>query len=359
MAASETATAVAVPASVSASVSAPTNLPQHLNIVALETVFTGLPAITLPPPYTFSLTIYERTHPDQVGQRLKDADIAIVTTVLIQAAALDPAITPRLRMITAMVAGTDSIDLPLCRARGIRVLNAHGCNVDAVAEHAVGLYFACRRKMVPSMQQLHQNLWPERGTIIHSVLINGLAARSCRDETVAILGYGGVGQRVATLLKALGMNVIVAGRKGHDTAAESRVPFLEALKVASVVVLCCPLTDDTRNLLSTAEFAAIKEADCVVINVARGGVVDEGALLKALHSGQIGGAGVDVFAVEPAGPEVSPLLTPEVAASGLNLVVTPHTAWLGAQTKANQHRMLLENLQGFITGNMNPERIRA
>ncbi|CAK7229609.1 hypothetical protein SBRCBS47491_007307 [Sporothrix bragantina] len=344
----------------SSSTSAPgpaTGLPQHLNIVALETVFTGLPPITLPAPYTFSLTVYERTHSDQVAERLKDADIAIVTTVVITPKALESC--PRLRLITAIVAGTDSLDLPACQARGIRVLNAPGCNVDAVAEHAVGLYFATRRKMVPSMQQLHQGLWPERRTIIHSVLTNGEAPRSLREETVAIVGYGGVGKRVSTLLKALGMKVVAAGRKGESTAPEGRVPFLEALAMASVVVICCPLAPDTMNLISTAEFEAIKQADCVLINVARGGVVDEEALLVALQRGQIGGAGVDVFAVEPAGPATSPLLTAEVAASGLNLVVTPHTAWLAIQTKANQHAMLLENLHGFITGDMAPERIRA
>lgn len=359
MTASETE---AAPAPANTTAALKMGLPQHVNIVALETVFTGLPTIALPAPHTFSLTVYERTYPDEVGDRLRDADIAIVTTVLIGVAALDAAVTPRLRLITAMVAGTDSIDLPTCTARGIRVINAQGCNVDAVAEHAVGLYFACRRKMVPSMQQLHQGLWPERGTIIHSALTNGLAARSCRDETVAILGYGGVGKRVATLLRALGMKVVIARRKGAEGTPKGdidRVPFLEALRVASVVVLSCPLTDDTRNLLSTAEFAAMQQSDCIVINVARGGVVDEDALLVALQTGQIGGAGVDVFAVEPAGPATSPLLTPEIAASGLNLVVTPHTAWLAAQTKANQHRMLLENLHGFIAGDLNPERIRA
>ncbi|CAK7227458.1 hypothetical protein SCUCBS95973_006551 [Sporothrix curviconia] len=335
-----------------------TDLPQHLNIVALETVFTGLPPITLPEPHTFSLTVYERTRPNQVAERLKDADIAIVTTVVITAQALEAC--PKLRLITAIVAGTDSLDLPACKARGIRVLNASGCNVDAVAEHAVGLYFAARRKMVPSMQQLHQGLWPQRGTIIHSALTNGEAPRSCRDETVAIVGYGGVGKRVSALVKALGMAVVVAGRKGEEASVPAgRVPFWEALAAASVVVICCPLAADTANLVSTAEFAAMKQADCVLVNVARGGVVDEAALLVALQTGQLGGAAVDVFAVEPAGPATSPLLAPAVAASGLNLVVTPHTAWLAAQTKANQHAMLLENLHGFITGVMVPERIRA
>ncbi|CAK7241748.1 MAG: hypothetical protein STHCBS139747_003217 [Sporothrix thermara] len=344
----------------SSSASAPgpaAGLPQHLNIVALESVFTGLPPITLPAPHTFSLTVYERTQPDQVAERLKDADIAIVTTVVITDAAL--AACPRLRLIAAIVAGTDSLDLDACRARGIRVLNAAGSNVDAVAEHAVSLYLAARRKMVPSMQQLQAGRWLERGTIIHAALTNGEAPRSCRDERAVVVGYGGVGKRVAVLLRALGMAVVVAGRKGEQTAPAGRVPFSDALANASGVVLCCPLSPETVDLVSTAEFAAMTQRDCILVNVARGGVVNETALVEALKTGQIGGAAVDVFATEPAGPSTSPLLAPEVVAAGLNLVVTPHTAWLAAQTKANQHAMLLENLRGFITGDMVSARIRA
>ena len=337
-------------------------VPQHFSIVALETIFTGLPPITVPAPHTFTLTTYERSTAAEVGPRLRDAeaDIAIITTVPVRGDALDPANTPKLRLISAIASGTDTIDLAACARRGIRVLNSPICNIDAVAEHAVALYFACRRRIVPSMTALRRGDWPKKGTLMHTAMTGGNdAVRRCAAETVALVGYGAVGKRVAELLRALGMHVLVAARKGAtDSVPHGRTAFADALRQATVVVLCCPRTPETLDLLSTPEFA-VMQPDCLVVNVSRGSIVDEQALLDALQTGTIGGAGVDVFGVEPAGPETSPLLTPSVAASGLNLVVTPHTAWVAAQTTANNHRVLVENIHGFITGSVSPERVRA
>lgn len=337
-------------------------VPQHFNIVALETIFTGLPPITVPAPHTFTLTAYERSTAADVGPHLRDAnaDIAIITTVPIRGDALDPANTPNLKLISAIASGTDTIDLATCAKRGIRVLNSPSCNIDAVAEHAVSLYFACRRRIVPSMLALQRGDWPKKGTLMHTAMTGGeFAVRRCAAETVALIGYGAVGKRVAELLRALGMHVLVTARKGAtDNLPEGRVAFDDALRQATVVVLCCPRTPETVDLLSELEFA-VMQSDCLVVNVSRGGIVNEKALLEALQAGKIGGAGVDVFGVEPAGPETSPLLTAEVAASGLNLVVTPHTAWVASQTTANNHRVLVENINGFISGSVDPTRIRA
>ncbi|CAK7233141.1 hypothetical protein SBRCBS47491_008508 [Sporothrix bragantina] len=339
-----------------------TMLPQHLNIVALQTKLTDLPGITLPAPYTFTLTKYVTTPVDQVGERLHDADIAIITTVPIRADTLDPAVTPKLKLICAVASGTDTIDLAACRARGIRVLNNPACNIDAVAEHALALYFSARRSVVPSMMALVNNEWPKRGTLIKTAEhANGtLPARRCAAETAVVVGYGGVGKRVVELLRMLGMNVVVAGRKGQSTAdlPAGRVAFAEAIKTATALFLCCPRNAETLNLLSTAEFASMLP-DSLLINVSRGGIVDEVALLVALQTNQIAGAGVDVFAQEPASSETSPLLAAEVVSAGLNLVMTPHTAWVSAQTTANNARILLENLHSFIDGKMEEERIRA
>ncbi|CAK7244471.1 MAG: hypothetical protein STHCBS139747_006012 [Sporothrix thermara] len=341
---------------------ADSTLPQHLNIVALQTKLTDLPEITLPTPYTFSLTKYESTPLDQVGERLRDADIAIITTVPIRANTLDPAVTPRLRLICAVASGTDTIDLEACRARGIRVLNNPACNIDAVAEHALAMYFAARRSVVPSMMALLSDEWPKRGTLIKTAEhANGtIPARRCAAETAVVVGYGGVGKRVVELLRMLGMQVVVAGRKGQAASEvpAGRVAFDEAVRTATSLFLCCPRTPDTLNLLSTAEFAAM-QPDCVLVNVSRGGIVDEAALVVALQTNQIAGAGVDVFAQEPASSETSPLLAPDVVRAGLNLVMTPHTAWVSAQTNANNARVLLENLHGFLNGKMETERIKA
>lgn len=333
-------------------------------------MFTGLPQIVLLPPHTFSLTTYERSKPADLPARLADAEIAIVTTVPLGPELLSPTVTPRLQLVVALASGTDIIDLAACRARGICVFNSPSCNVDAVAEHSVGLYFACRRNMLPSMRALLADRWPVRGTLMQTAMTHGrVAARGCRSETAVVVGYGRVGQRVAVLLRALGKTVEVVGRKNSEGSSggssgcsfNHRVPFDEALRRASMVVLCCPRTPETLNLLSTAEFS-LMQADCILINVARGGIVDEAALLQALRDGQIGGAGVDVFAQEPAGPGTCALLRSD-AVEDVNLVVTPHTAWVAADTTANYQEALLENLadfiQGTMKGTMKAERVKA
>lgn len=127
--------------------------------------------------------------------------------------------------------------------------------------------------------------------------------------------------------------------------------------MATVLVLCCPRTPDTLNMISESQLATMR-ADAVVVNVARGGIVAEEALLAALREGKIAGAAVDVFDTEPAGPETSLLLKPD-AVQGLNLVTTPHTAWIGMDTNLNLQRVLQENIDGFLVGKVMEERVRA
>ena len=331
-------------------------LPKHLNIVSLESFFAPLPPrFTVPPPYTFNITQHHRTTVAEVPSRIKDAHVLITTTLPIGADALSSEAAPNLKLIAVVASGTDAIDLNACKERGIRVLNSPGCNVDAVAEHAVALYFAARRSLVPSVEGLRAGDWPRKRSLIHTAFVAGNSPPGCRDETVVIVGYGGVGRRLETLFSGLGMKVIIAARK-NTPAATGRVPFEEALKMASVVVVCCPRNPETQGMISGPEFGVMRN-DAVLVNVARGGIVAEDALLQALRDGEIAGAGVDVFDREPASPETSVLLGPE--ARGLNLVTTPHTAWIGTDTTSNNQRVLQENINGFILGDMVRERIKA
>ncbi|KAK7749145.1 hypothetical protein SLS62_008433 [Diatrype stigma] len=358
-------------------------LPTHLNIVALETFFTPLPPLTVPSPHTFTLTSYNRTTPAELPSRIQDAHILITCIIPLRADALSAAAAPNLRLVVVLASGTDSVDLATCRARGIRVLNSPGCNADAVAEHAVALYFAARRSLVPTMADLRAGEWPRRGSLMTRAFAAGAAPRGCRDETAVVVGYGAVGRRVEALLSALGMRVVIAARKSAAAAAANnppsssspssitttdsatiakpktteRVPFEEALKMATVLVLCCPRTPDTLHMISEPQLATMR-ADAVIVNVARGGVVVEEALLAALREGKIAGAAVDVFDAEPAGPDTSPLLEPD-AVQGLNLVTTPHMAWIGMDTNINLQRALQENIEGFLVGKVAEERVRA
>ncbi|KUI62402.1 Glycerate dehydrogenase [Cytospora mali] len=331
------------------------SLPQHLNIVALETFFTPIPPLRIPAPHTFSLRQYTRTTSEEVPSRIYDADILITTTLPLRADALSTQACPKLGLIAVMASGTDSIDLAACTERGIRVLNSPNCNVDAVAEHAVALYFATRRSLLPTMRALNAGDWPRQGTLMTRTYVAGCSPKTCHDEIVVIVGFGGVGRKVAELLGRLGMKVLVAARKGGPVPY-GRILFEEALKTATVLVLCCPRSPETVGLVSTPEFTLMRE-DVIVINVARGGIVDEAAMVTALREGQISGAGVDVFGQEPASPETSPLLDREV--QGLNLVTTPHTAWVAMDTTRNYQRVLQENIEGYILGRIQEDRVKA
>ncbi|CAK7231129.1 hypothetical protein SBRCBS47491_007827 [Sporothrix bragantina] len=336
-------------------------LPQHLNIVALETFFTPLPPLIIPKPYTYTLTEYSRTSAAQVAERIKDADIVITTVVPIRANALSATNAPNLRLIAVMASGVDAVDLAACSARGIRVLNSPNCNSVAVAEHVVSLYLATRRSLVPVMRALSRDEWATKGSIMTRAYMADVPPRSCRDETVGIIGYGGIGQAVARLLGALGMNVIVSDRRGappsDGKSDNGRVPFETVLQRATVLVLCCPLVPETRNLIGAAEFAKM-QPDAILINVARGGIVNEEALVMALRERRIGGAGVDVFDYEPASVQSSPIVA-ATAQGDLNLIATGHTAWVSASTRANYQRTVQENVERFIRGTVDDERVKA
>ncbi len=156
------------------------------------------------------------------------------------------------------------------------------------------------------------------------------------------------GKRIATLCQALGMTVLVSGRKNETVAGEGRVPFAEVIQRATVLMLSVPLTEESRNLIDTAELATMRE-DAVIVNIARGGIVNERALIAALGKGQIYGYGSDVFEKEPAGgSNESGLLSDE--AKKLNLVLSPHLAWFGQSTMVNVKKMVKLNVDNFVKG---------
>lgn len=331
--------------------------PKHFNIVALETFFTPLPKLTVPSPHSLSVTEYNRTTAPEIAERIKDANILITTTLPLRKESLSPEVCPDLQLIAVLASGTDSVDLEACKQRGILVLNSPGCNVDAVAEHAVGLYFATRRSMVPTMKDLRGGEWPRRGTLMRRTFVAGHSPRGCQDETAAIIGYGAVGRKVESLLTSLGMKILISGRKhGASGTMSGRVTFDQAIREATVLVFCCPRTPETIGMMSKPEFDKMR-SDAIIVNVARGGIINEEDLLKALKDGIIAGAAVDVFAREPAGPDNSVLLGPDL--DDLNLVVTPHTAWVGMNTTANYQRVLQENIDGYINDSIPKDRVSA
>ncbi|KAI0913260.1 D-isomer-specific 2-hydroxyacid dehydrogenase family protein [Ustulina deusta] len=318
----------------------------HWVIVALETFFCPLPNFTLPAPHTCEFRNYERTRPDQIAERIRDADVVILTILPLTAEVLSAEATPHLKMVSVIASGTDTVDLAACRARGIVVGNTPHCNVTTVTEHVLALYFATRRSIMLTHSLTRAGDWAAKGS--QQSTMDGPDDKppcTCRDEVLGIIGYGAIGRNVEATAKVLGMKTLVAGRKGAS-APEGRVPFETAIRESSVLIVCLPRSPETLNLISSAELSLMKPY-ALLINVSRGGIVDEKALVAALREGKIAGAGTDVYSQEPAEPASNVLLAADTA--DLNLVTTPHVAWYSEESFDNYSRTCTANVAGFVT----------
>ncbi|KAI0543017.1 glycerate dehydrogenase [Xylaria digitata] len=318
----------------------------HWVIVALETLFCPLPNLTLPAPHTCEFRTYERTRPDQVAERIRDADIIIMTILPLTAEILSTEVSRQLKMVSVIASGTDAVDLAACRARGIVVGNTPHCNVTTVTEHVLALYFSTRRSIILTNSLTRAGDWVTKGSQQSTMDgLDGKPPRTAREELVGIIGYGAIGRNIEAKAKILGMKTVVAGRKGVP-APEGRVPFETVIRECSVLIVCLPRSPETLNLISEAEFHQMKPYS-LLINVSRGGIVDEKALISALKERRIAGAGTDVYSQEPAEPGNNVLLTPDTAE--LNLVTTPHLAWYADETLDNYSRTCGENIAEFVT----------
>ena len=246
-----------------------------------------------------------------------------------------PAIAPRLRLVQSCSAGTDQYDRDVLRQAGIRLASGQGCNANAVSEHAIAQILALLRRLPEARDNQAKRHW--RG------MMGDFARREdeAGGKTAIVVGTGRIGGRIARLCKALGMRVIGVRRdptQGVDGADEVH-GFRDLPRLApraDFLVLACPLTDETRNLVDAAVLAAMKPT-ARVVNVARGRVVDEPALVAALREGRIGGAALDVTADEPL-PRDSPLWDmPQV-------LITPHTAGETHSYEDNVLDMMMENI---------------
>ncbi|EEU35440.1 uncharacterized protein NECHADRAFT_51178 [Fusarium vanettenii 77-13-4] len=285
-------------------------------------------------------TGYSSTTPDEIAQRLRDATMAIITMMPISVQDLDQC--PSLKCILATSTGVDWIDRDAFLKRGIRVLNTPHTNIAAFAEHAIALYFAVRRRII----ELHGVMtttkeYYERRTLKHRFPELPL---SCSQETLGVFGYGHLGKCIESIATALGMRVLIAERKGQPPR-DGRVAFEDVLREATVLVIAAPKNRDTVDMISEGELKTMRR-DAILINVARGGIANEEALVKCLRSGWIGAAAVDVYDGEPPQRGVSPLLEDNIP----NLILSPHLAWLSAQIISNRQDGIVKELVAYVAG---------
>ena len=279
---------------------------------------------------------YDTTRPEQVEERLKGATVAVVNKLPLGREVL--ARLPSLRLIAVAATGTDNVDLGFCRSRGIEVRNVRGYARETLPEHVMMLVLALSRNLVGYRADVREGLWQRAGQFC-------LHTREIRDlhgAALGLVGYGTLGRGVERLARPFGMGVLIAERRGAEALREGRTPFVEVLRRADVLSLHVPLNDETRGLIGRAELALMKPS-AILINCARGGVVDEAALAGALREGKIAGAGVDVLSAEPPGDD-HPLLDPSLP----NLIVTPHVAWAGRRAQQALADQLIDNIEEFF-----------
>ncbi len=290
------------------------------------------------PSFDHEWVEYGETDESQVVDRLRDATIAICNKVALRENSL--AQLPKLKLIAVAATGTDNVDLPYCRAHNIAVCNTRGYAVSSLPEHALMLMLALRRNLVAYRDEVRAGRWQEAKKFC--LLDHPIG--DLRGTMLGIVGFGTLGRAMAQLGRAIGMEVIVAERKHATSIRPERRSFADALRLSDVLTLHCPLTEETRDLIGAEELRQMKR-DALVINTARGGLIDDHALLEALKSGKIGGAGIDVLRVEPP-REGNPLVEADLP----NLIVTPHNAWASNQAMQTLGSQLIDNLEAFVGG---------
>jgi glycerate dehydrogenase len=281
---------------------------------------------------------FGETTPDQVVARLNGATIAICNKLQLRGDAL--AQLPHLRLIAVAATGVDNVDLAYCRSHNIAVCNTRGYAVNSLPEHALMMMLALRRNLIAYRADIQAGRWHEaRQFCLLDHTIGDL-----KGTTLGIVGFGTLGRSMAQLGRAIGMEVIVAERKNAAEVRADRVSFADVLRLSDVISLHCPLTEETKNLIGADELQQMKSS-AILINTARGGLIDDHALLDALRSGRLAGAGIDVLRNEPP-REGNPLLDVDLP----NLIVTPHNAWASRQAMQTLADQLVDNLEAFVRG---------
>jgi glycerate dehydrogenase len=310
------------------------NAPSHIVFLDRGTLPSAMRAPALP----LKWLEYESTAREQIVERLAHAEVAISNKVPLMAPEL--AQLPRLKLIAVAATGTNNVDLDHCRAHGIAVCNVSGYSTHSVAEHVFALLLALRRQILPYHADILAGAWQRSA---HFALLSH-HLHDLDGSTLGIFGYGHIGQAVARIAAAFGMGVLVAEHKGATAIRAGRVPFGQMLEASDAITLHCPLTPETRNLIAEPELRSMKPS-AILLNLARGSVVDEAALARALREKWIAGAGVDVLADEPPRAD-NPLL--EMV--GANCIVTPHVAWASQQSLARLAEEIVLNIEAFYRG---------
>ena len=287
------------------------------------------------PDFPHSYKEYEATWtPEEIIDRLKDATIAIINKVPMRAETLNQ--LPKLKLIAVAATGTDVVDKAYCKEAGIAVVNIRNYAFNTVPEHVVALMFALRRNLLAYVEDVRAGRWGK----VNQFCFFDHPIRDIAGSIMGVVGFGAIGRAVAKRAECLGMKVLP-----YDIVdVPGRVDFDTILRESDIITLHMPLTPETKNMIGAAEFKKMKPT-AILINTARGGLVDEAALAEALKNGTIAGAGFDVLTKEPP-KEGNILLDPTIP----NLIVTPHVAWASQEAMQILADQLIDNIEAFVGG---------
>jgi glycerate dehydrogenase len=290
------------------------------------------------PAFPHTWEEYAKTSPDEIIARLSRATIAIVNKVPMRAETLER--LPGLKMIAVAATGTDNVDLEYCRRRNIAVANIRSYATHTVPEHAFAMILALKRNLLAYREAVQNGEWNRSDQFC---LFNH-PIEDLYGSTIGILGEGAIGQGAATIARGFGMKVLFADHEPPKAPDVEFTPFDTVLRESDVISLHLPLLPSTRNIIGLEEFRKMKRS-AILINTARGGLVDENALVQALKEGLIAGAGFDVLTKEPP-KEGNPLLELKLP----NFILTPHCAWASTGAMQFLADQLIDNIEAFVNG---------
>ncbi len=280
---------------------------------------------------------FDNVNVSDIQNNLKDAEIIVSNKVLINREIIES--SKQLKLICVAATGVNNIDIEAANQHGIQVCNVRAYATSSVVQHVFALLLFLNRKLFSYRQSVIDGSWS------HSDFFCYFAepVSDLEGKTLGIIGYGELGKAVAKLAKCFGMNVLLAKRDEVDSRT-GRVDLTTLLSASDVVSLHCPLTESNRHMIAENELAIMKP-DAILINAARGGLVDEDALLNALKNNQIGAAALDVLEEEP--PSVN---HPLINYHADNLILTPHIAWASRESRQKLVNEIAKNIQAYQQG---------
>lgn len=286
------------------------------------------------------VTIYDRTAPEEVLERLKSADVVLTNKVVIGAYEMDR--LPKLKYIGINATGTNNIDIEYAAKKNIAVTNVKSYSTDSVVQHTFALLFYVYEKLKHYDDFVKQGDYCDYGCFTYF----GERFAELSGKTWGIIGLGEIGRKVAHVARAFGCNVIYYSTSGKNSNQDyERVGFDELLGKSDIISIHAPLNRQTENLMNKAAFDKMKRT-AVLINVGRGPIVNEADLLEALNENKIAAAGLDVISVEPMRKD-NPLYG---CKDSNRLIITPHIAWASCEARQRLVDEVYLNLKAFING---------